>query len=78
MPTNRQPPAMSSAQKNTKKTIRKKFVIVGDGSCGKTCLLQVFKTGSFPAGYVPTIFENYIHDIELRGQAVELALYVRP
>jgi len=65
---------MASAP-NTMQTIRKKFVIVGDGSCGKTCLLQVFKTGTFPAGYVPTIFENYIADIVFRQQTVELALW---
>lgn len=28
--------------------IRKKLVIVGDGACGKTCLLTVFSRGSFP------------------------------
>jgi len=28
--------------------IRRKLVIVGDGACGKTCLLIVFSKGEFP------------------------------
>ncbi|KAK3566497.1 hypothetical protein QTP86_034003 [Hemibagrus guttatus] len=45
--------------------IRKKLVIVGDGACGKTCLLIVFSKDQFPEVYVPTVFENYIADIEV-------------
>ena len=33
--------------------IRKKLVIVGDGACGKTCLLIVFSKDQFPEVYVP-------------------------
>uniref|UniRef100_A0ABZ3NNM4 Ras homolog family member C n=2 Tax=Rattus norvegicus TaxID=10116 RepID=A0ABZ3NNM4_RAT len=56
-------------------TIRKKLVIVGDGACGKTCLLIVFSKDQFPEVYVPTVFENYIADIEVDGKQVELALW---
>ena len=50
--------------------IRKKLVIVGDGACGKTCLLIVFSKDQFPEVYVPTVFENYVADIEVDGKCV--------
>ncbi|KAK9457600.1 small GTPase superfamily [Dipodascopsis uninucleata] len=55
--------------------IRKKLVIVGDGACGKTCLLIVFSKGTFPEVYVPTVFENYVADVVVDGRHVELALW---
>uniref|UniRef100_A0A8C5YY51 Uncharacterized protein n=1 Tax=Marmota marmota marmota TaxID=9994 RepID=A0A8C5YY51_MARMA len=58
--------------------IRKKLVIVGDGACGKTCLLIVFSKDQFPEVYFPTVFENYITDIEVDSKQLrprmELAL----
>ncbi|KAK9449909.1 small gtpase-binding protein [Limtongia smithiae] len=54
---------------------RRKLVIVGDGACGKTCLLIVFSKGTFPQVYVPTVFENYVADVEVDGRHVELALW---
>merc|ERR1712106_83673 len=54
---------------------RKKLVIVGDGTCGKTCLLIVFGKDQFPEVYVPTVFENYVADIEVDNRQVELALW---
>jgi len=56
-------------------SIRKKLVIVGDGACGKTCLLIVFSKDQFPAEYVPTVFENYVTDIEVDGVKVELEMW---
>ena len=49
---------------------RKKLVIVGDGTCGKTCLLIVFSKDEFPEVYVPTVFENYVADIEVDQRQV--------
>ncbi|KAK5009129.1 P-loop containing nucleoside triphosphate hydrolase protein [Cryomyces antarcticus] len=61
-----QPPAYS-----------KKLVVVGDGGCGKTCLLISYSKGVFPEKYVPTVFENYITHTEHggTGKIVELALW---
>ncbi|MCJ1426995.1 Rho GTPase [Sticta canariensis] len=55
----------------------KKFVVVGDGGCGKTCLLISYSQGYFPEKYVPTVFENYItHTLHAAtGKTVELALW---
>ena len=55
--------------------IRKKLVIVGDGACGKTCLLIVFSKDEFPEVYVPTVFENYVADIEVDGKQVYILWY---
>ncbi|KAI9866820.1 MAG: Rho GTPase [Trichoglossum hirsutum] len=55
----------------------KKLVVVGDGGCGKTCLLISYSQGYFPEKYVPTVFENYItHTVHpATGKTVELALW---
>ena len=55
--------------------IKTKLVIVGEGACGKTCLLTVFAHERFPEVYIPTVFENYVRDIEVDGKQVELALW---
>lgn len=56
-------------------TIQRKIVILGDGACGKTSLLNVFTRGYFPQVYEPTVFENYVHDIFIDGQSVQLSLW---
>ncbi|SCU87405.1 LADA_0E03818g1_1 [Lachancea dasiensis] len=66
---------MSQAGMNNSASIRRKLVIVGDGACGKTCLLIVFAKGKFPQVYVPTVFDNYVADVEVDGRRVELALW---
>src|SRR6185312_12482140 len=53
----------------------RKLVVVGDGACGKTCLLIVFSSGTFPDMYIPTVFENYVSTIGVDGKNVELALW---
>lgn len=59
----------------TGRQVRKKLVVVGDGECGKTCLLIVFSKDEFPEVYVPTVFETYVADIEVDNNEVELALW---
>ncbi|KAI9808099.1 MAG: hypothetical protein M1825_004556 [Sarcosagium campestre] len=55
----------------------KKIVVVGDGGCGKTCLLISYSQGIFPDKYVPTVFENYFTNTihPATGKTVELALW---
>ncbi|KAH7409307.1 P-loop containing nucleoside triphosphate hydrolase protein [Cadophora sp. MPI-SDFR-AT-0126] len=55
----------------------KKIVVVGDGGCGKTCLLISYSQGYFPEKYVPTVFENYITypTHQASGKTLELALW---
>ena len=55
--------------------IVKKIVIVGDGACGKTCLMLVYEKGEFPEGYIPTIFENTTKKVEYDGKMIELRLW---
>lgn len=43
-----------------------------DSILGKTCLLIVFSKDQFPEVYVPTVFENYVSDIEIDGKQVSL------
>ncbi|PWZ03810.1 putative RHO1-GTP-binding protein of the rho subfamily of ras-like protein [Testicularia cyperi] len=55
--------------------LKKKLVVVGDGGCGKTCLLIVYSQHRFPEEYVPTVFENYVPIIQFEGKTIELALW---
>ena len=55
--------------------IKLKLVIVGDGACGKTCFLMVFRNDEFPPDYVPTVFENYVKELTVDNKDVELELY---
>lgn len=57
------------------KLVQRKIVILGDGACGKTSLLNVFTRGYFPQVYEPTVFENYVHDIFIDQQQVQLSLW---
>lgn len=59
----------------TNSLVQRKIVILGDGACGKTSLLNVFTRGYFPQVYEPTVFENYVHDIFIDGQSVQLSLW---
>lgn len=48
-------------------SVRKKLVVVGDGACGKTCLLYAFCKDKFLDEYEVTVFETYVTDIEVDG-----------
>ncbi|KAJ7854402.1 WD40-repeat-containing domain protein [Mycena olivaceomarginata] len=60
----------------TMSEIRRKLVIVDDAlTLIQTCLLIVFSKGTFLEVYVPTVFENYVADVEVDNKHVELALW---
>ncbi|PWN50820.1 Rho3 GTP binding protein [Violaceomyces palustris] len=56
--------------------VARKVLVLGDGACGKTSLLNVFIRGYFPQVYEPTVFENYVQTLTLdTGVTVELSLW---
>ncbi|KAI8379777.1 small GTPase superfamily [Radiomyces spectabilis] len=57
------------------KPINRKLVVCGDGACGKTSLLNVFTRGYFPQVYEPTVFENYVQEMGIDGQDIEMSLW---
>ncbi|QRV86672.1 small guanosine triphosphatase family (GTPase)-like Ras family protein [Ceratobasidium sp. AG-Ba] len=68
--------AMAAERTPTRRPdMKRKLVVVGDGGCGKTCLLIVYAENRFPEAYVPTVFENYVTIVPFEGKYVELALW---
>jgi GTPase SAR1 family protein len=96
--------------RENKKPIHRKLVVLGDGACGKTSLLNVYTRGYFPQVtngtvlessfvfatvvlltatsyphhpifsllsqlYEPTVFENYVQQLTIDGQEVQLSLW---
>jgi len=60
---------------NTNKSYKGKVVIIGDGACGKTCFLEVYRSGEFPEKYVPTVVDNFVSEVEIDGKKVYLTLW---
>lgn len=65
----------NAAPKVTPATINKKVVVVGDGGCGKTCLLMSYANDSFSMEYIPTVFDNFDTHVEFNGKSVLLSLW---
>ncbi|XP_063932816.1 ras-like GTP-binding protein RHO [Zophobas morio] len=59
-------------------SIQKKLIVIGDGVCGKTCLLIAFAKDEFNENHIPPVFETYIADVPVNGKNVELALCDTP
>lgn len=56
-------------------SIKLKFVIVGDGAVGKTCLLYVYSKGEFPKEYTPTIVDNFSVTLNIDGKEAVVSLW---
>lgn len=54
---------------------QRKLVVIGDGECGKTCLLMVFARGVFPGRYSPTVFETYVENVVIDDVTIALSLW---
>merc|ERR1711976_71612 len=66
---------ISTNMTQTAAAVDVKLVIVGDGACGKTSLLNVFVHNKFPEDYTPTVFDNQIKHVIVDGREVKLALW---
>ncbi|CAF4186612.1 unnamed protein product [Adineta steineri] len=64
-----------SHKKNSTVAKTRKLVIVGDGTCGKTCLLYAFTHDTFDAKYAPTIFDTHATEIQVDRKRITLALF---
>ncbi|KAJ1729632.1 GTP-binding protein Rho1 [Coemansia sp. BCRC 34490] len=67
----------TAADERAKHVSKRKVVVIGDGACGKTCLLHVFRDGEFPPDgqYIPTIFDTWVADMLVDERRVELQLW---
>ncbi|CAG9837828.1 unnamed protein product [Diabrotica balteata] len=54
---------------------RKKVVLIGDKSSGKTSLLRAFTQEVSPVEYIPKILEYAVVDVRTAGKDIELALW---
>ncbi|CAL4147006.1 unnamed protein product [Meganyctiphanes norvegica] len=54
---------------------RLKCVTLGHGGNGKTCLHIRYCFNKFSSQYVPTVFDNYVQNVNVKGTNVELGMF---
>ncbi|KAL8588273.1 hypothetical protein ACOMHN_008576 [Nucella lapillus] len=65
----------AEADEDERRRIKRKVVVVGDGGCGKTSLLQRFSCNSFSLqGFLPTVLDTYVTHVQVEQTAVELTV----
>ena len=47
----------------------------GDGGTGKTCMLITYAHSKFPVDYIPTVFDNYVVDLNVNNELLEMGLW---
>jgi small GTP-binding protein len=52
-----------------------KAVVVGDAAVGKSSLIIVYATGVFPTEYLPTVADNYRHNLTYNNKLYSLGLW---
>ena len=52
-----------------------KFIAVGHGAMGKTCMLLRYFRNEFPEQYIPTVFDNVLKHLEYEGQMYNMACW---
>jgi len=61
-------------KKTKMKEINKKFVLIGDGYCGKSTLIAAFYNRKFVEKYTPTIFDTYTVQTDIYRKHVNLEI----
>ena len=51
-----------------------KVVVLGGAKVGKTSLIMFYGTGEFPAGYTPSLADNYGGKLDYDGEQIDLTI----
>ncbi|PMD21288.1 ras-domain-containing protein [Hyaloscypha hepaticicola] len=56
-------------------TFKREYVVIGDSTMGKMCLLISYIENKFLTEYIPTVFNNYIVTVMVRDEPYLLGLF---
>ena len=53
-----------------------KLITIGDGACGKTSILSVYKNNEFPRAHIPTVLDNFsLFEHCSNGERIEISIW---